>query len=95
MDVNDLIDDYLNYILLEKGLSKETKESYEFDLISFKTYFENYDIREINEKDITNYLAYLSTEKKLSSRSIERHLTTLRGFYKYLVKMEKIDNDIT
>ena len=93
--MNDLIDDYLNYILLEKRLSKDTKESYAFDLDSFSVYFKNYDIRKINEKDITKYLEYLSKEKQLSSRSIERHLTTLRGFYKYLIKMEKIDNDIT
>lgn len=93
--MNDLIDDYLNYILLEKGLSKETKESYEFDLISFNNYFKNNDIKNIREKDITKYLEYLSKQRNLSTRSIERHLTTLRGFYKYLAKMEKVESDIT
>ena len=88
------INDYLDYILLEKGLSKETKESYAFDLDNFKCYFEKKDIKDIDENDITNYLEYLSKDKKLSSRSIERHLTTLRGFFKYLIKMDILQNDI-
>ncbi len=88
------IDDYLDYIVLEKGLSKETKDSYQFDLIDFNIYFKNKKIIDIKENDIIKYLEYLSKGKKLSSRSIERHLTTLRGFFKYLIKMEKIDIDI-
>ena len=89
------IDDYLNYILLEKRLSKNTYDSYKFDLECFYNYFNNQDIQSINEKDITNYLEYLQKEKKLTPRSIERHLTTLRGFFKYLVKTEIIKYDIT
>jgi len=93
--LSELIDDYLDYILLEKGLSKETKESYYFDLKTFNEYFHDKKIGDIKENDITRYLEYLSCEKNLSSRSIERHLTTLRGFYKYLVKAKIINNDIT
>ena len=93
--MQDDINDYLNYILLEKRLSSNTKESYEYDLACFNEYFKNKDIDNINENDIVNYLEYLKTEKKLTARSIERHLTTLRGFFKYLVKMEKLKYDIT
>ena len=93
--MNDLINDYLNYITFEKGLSSKTKESYAFDLASFNNYFKSKEINLINENDITNYLSYLKKEKNLSARSIERHLTTIRNFYKYLVKMNIIKNDIT
>ena len=89
------INDYLNYILLEKGLSKNTYDSYAFDLACFNDYFKNKKLSLINEKDIVKYLEYLKTEKNLSARSIERHLTTLRGLFKYLVKMEAIKYDIT
>ena len=91
--MQELINDYLDYVFLEKGLSQDTKESYQFDLESFNNYFQNIKISNIKEKDITNYLEYLSKEKNLSSRSIERHLTTLRGFFKYLIKMEILDYD--
>lgn len=89
------IDDYLNYILLEKRLSKNTYDSYAFDLNCFNNYFKDKTIYNINELDIVNYLGYLKEEKKLTPRSIERHLTTLRGFFKYLVKMEILNYDIT
>ena len=88
------ISDYLNYILLEKRLSKNTYDSYSFDLECFKDYFKNKEIDNIKEEDIIKYLEYLRVNKKLNSRSIERHLTTLRGLFKYLVKMEEINLDI-
>ncbi len=92
--MRDNIDDYIDYLLLEKGLSNNTKESYQFDLEDFYNHFKDYEITNLKEKDIINYLEYLKGKKKLSSRSIERHLTTIRGFFKYLAKME-ITHDIT
>ena len=89
------INDYLNYILLEKRLSSNTYENYAFDLACFKDYFKDKSIDSIKEEDIVKYLEYLKDEKKLSARSIERHLTTLRGLFKYLVKMEVLKYDIT
>ena len=89
------IDDYLNYIKLEKRLSENTSCSYEFDLKCFKEYFKDKNIINITENDIVKYLEYLKKEKNLSSRSIERHLTTIRSLFKYLVKMEIISHDIT
>ena len=93
--MNDNINDFLDYITLEKGLTNNTKENYSFDLECFKKYFLGKNIQNIDEMSLLNYLKYLKEEKKLSSRSIERHLTTLRGFYKYLKKMNIIENDIT
>ena len=92
--MDDIIGDYLNYILLEKRLAKNTYDSYTFDLICFSDYFKSKNIKNIKENDIINYLSYLKDVKRISSRSIERHLTTLRGLFKYLVKMEILDYDI-
>ena len=89
------IEDYLSYILLEKRLSNNTYSSYAFDLENFKNYFNSKEISDIKENDIVNYIKYLKEDEKLNARSIERHLTTLRGFFKYLVKMEIIKYDIT
>lgn len=92
--MEDAINDYLNYILLEKRLSKNTYDSYTFDLECFKEYFKDKKISNIKESDIVNYLAYLKQSRNLTSRSIERHLTTLRGLFKYLVKMDILSFDI-
>lgn len=89
------IDNYLNYIKLEKRLSKNTYDNYELDLNCFKNYFKNKRFDNITENDIVNYLSYLKNEKNMVPRTIERHLTTLRGLFKYLVKMNIINYDIT
>ena len=96
--MNDYIEDFIDYLVVEKGLSNNTQESYRFDLIDFSNYLNDKHINnliDLTEKDITDYLAYLKDEKKLKARSIERHLTTLRMLYKYLIKNEIIENDIT
>lgn len=93
--MQEKINDYLDYIKLEKRLSVNTFESYKFDLECFKKYFNNKELINIKENDIVKYLEYLKEEHKLSERSIERHLTTIRGLFKYLVKMEIIPYDIT
>ena len=92
--MRDNIDDYIDYLILEKGLSSNTKENYRYDLECFYKYLNNKKTNELKEQDIIDYLKYLSENKKLSSRSVERHLTTLRGFFKYLTKMGKM-HDIT
>ena len=89
------IDNYLNYIKLEKRLSKNTYDNYELDLNCFRNYFKNKRFDNITENDIVNYLSYLKNEKNMVPRTIERHLTTLRGLFKYLVKMNIINYDIT
>ena len=96
--MNDYINDFLDYLIVEKGLSDNTKDSYKFDLLDFSKYLEENKINNIkllSEKDIINYLSYLKDEKKLKARSIERHITTLRMLYKYLIKNEILNNDIT
>lgn len=93
--MQEYIDDFINYLTLERKLSNNTIESYSFDLMKFNDYFKNSNIKRINEDDITSYLEYLNKEEKLSERSIERHLTTIRSFYKYLIKNDFIKIDIT
>ena len=96
--MNEYIDDFLDYLVVEKGLSLNTQDSYKFDLLDFSKYLEDNkmnDLSKLTEKDITNYLTYLKDEKKLKARSIERHITTLRMLYKYLIKNEILNNDIT
>ena len=96
--MNNYIDDFIDYLIVEKGLSINTQDSYRFDMQEFTNYLNKKKINNLNdikENDLIDYLEYLKNDKGLQARSIERHLTTLRSLYKYLVKNEIVKSDIT
>lgn len=84
--MDDFIKKYLQYLAIEKNLSKNTIISYRNDLIKFKAFLENKNIKSfldnsIDEKLILDYIKTL----KLAARSKARIITSLRGFYKFLI----------
>lgn len=90
MNYENKIEDFKNYLLLEKKYSKNTIVSYTNDLNKFKNYFENKKIlKNINHNDIKEYIRYLSKEE--NTRSIARTISTLKSFYKFLL-IEKLIN---
>ena len=91
------IDEFITYIKLEKKLSKNTIDNYNLDLVNYIKYLENKEIYKLNNitlNDIKDYLQHLSKEG-LNSRSIRRHITTIKEFHRYLVKFKKIKNDVS
>jgi len=86
-----LSDQYINYLLFEKGLAEKTIESYSRDLIRYLDFLSSKGISKIAETDTPLILQHLINLRNdgLGSRSTARHLVTLRGFYKYLVQ-EKV-----
>lgn len=93
----DDVIDYLNYIKYEKKLSKNTIESYKFDLTNYYNYLTEigiYSVKDISLSDINNYLKKINQEG-LSAKSIARHITTIREFHKYLVKIKKVSEDVS
>ena len=96
MTNEDYIDNYINYVLFERRLSKNTASSYKNDMDKFMIYLKDHgvsDLKKVSKKDITNYLEYLNNNN-LSTTSIARKLTTIKNFYIYLTKTEVITNNI-
>ncbi|MFA5906439.1 MAG: site-specific tyrosine recombinase XerD [Desulfobacula sp.] len=89
--MDELTQTYLDYLLIEKGLSNNSLMSYSADLAQFLTFLETHKIDNINDVDTTAVLAWLIdlAKKGLSAKSRARHLISLRGFFKYLLN-EKI-----
>jgi len=83
---------FTNYLLIDKKYSSNTIESYKRDLIKFNI-FCNKTINNISEKDIKNYLKYL-TDNKESKTSIARNISTLRSYYKFLMIEKIVNNNI-
>lgn len=86
--MDDLIDEYINYIYIEKKLSNNTKDAYKRDLISFSNYLNNKEISKINSSDIKSYIKHLNDIKD-KDRTIARKIVSVRTFFDYLM-MNKI-----
>ncbi|MFH6768189.1 tyrosine-type recombinase/integrase [Gaetbulibacter aquiaggeris] len=84
---------FTDYLLLEKKYSKLTVSAYENDLESFKKFIkEEYassDIQSINYPQIRNWIVFL-VESNISNRSINRKMSSLNTYYKFLMKIGEI-----
>lgn len=91
-----LLEEFLNYLSVERGLSKNTISSYGSDLFSFLNYLESKsvtDMEKIKRDDITQYLLHLK-DKGLSGNSVSRALVAIKMFYKFLTQERFIKNDV-
>ena len=90
-----VIDDYLEFLKYQKNYSNYTITSYENDITEFFNYInsEGLNYKNIEYSDIRFYLMYLK-EKEDNNSSIDRKLSALRGFYKYLVNEGIVHNNV-
>ncbi|HYN55471.1 MAG TPA: site-specific tyrosine recombinase XerD, partial [Methylotenera sp.] len=89
------LDTFIDHLWLEDGLSKNTLESYRLDLTSFALWLakQNKQLLSIDQADIQQYLAIRFPQSK--PRSISRLIASLRRFYRYLLRENKISKDPT
>ena len=85
-----MIDDYVLYLKTEKKLGSNSISNYVLDLENFKTFL-NKDLKLATKDDIIKYINALNDS--LKSRSINRHLSSLNGFYNYLVEEGLINSN--
>jgi integrase/recombinase XerC len=87
------IQEFINYLTFQKRYSRNTILSYENDLSHFFDFinleFKINDAKEINPPVVRIWLASLK-ENKVSSRSINRKISSLKSFFKYQLKMKNI-----
>ena len=90
------IEDFINYILIEKGLSKNTAIAYRTDLKTFFKYLEdkNLSFETVQHSQLTDFLWSLKTSN-IKPRSIYRMVESIRQFYKYLLMEDIIKEDPT
>ena len=91
--LDQLADQFINYLVVEKGLSKNTVVAYSRDLILYLEFLRSNGIADIAAADTTLVLKHLVElrDAGLGPRSRARHLVTLRGFYRFLVQQKIID----
>ncbi len=79
-----LLDRYLNYLAVEKGLSRNTLESYARDLRKYFSFLKDRDHRQIAQVDVRSFVARLSVDG-MAAPSIARCLAAVRGLHKYFL----------
>ncbi len=86
--VEQLLDQFLHYLVVEKGLSKNTIEAYSHGLNRFLDYLKKKGIQEIprvNKFDVRAFLLALK-KKGLSTKSVVRNLVAIRSLFQFLIR---------
>ena len=84
---------FLNYLLVDKGLSNNTVKAYEADISSFFQWLDNEDLRykNLQEDHINQYISFLF-QRKMRSSSVNRKISSIKSFYIFLVKRNFLKN---
>ena len=87
----DIINKYLDYLKYNKNYSDKTIKNYKLDL---KDYFHFLEQESLNYQEVTyedlRYLFKHFESLKLSNKSIRRHISSIKGFYRYLTLENKV-----
>jgi len=90
-----LLEQFLNHLSIEAGLSSNTIESYRRDLVRYVKFLKERKVDSLNqitEEHITGLIALLS-RMGLAASSISRNISSIRSFHKFLVREGYSDSD--
>jgi integrase/recombinase XerD len=90
-----LLDQFLHYLTVEKGLAKKTLEAYSHDLNRFLDYLQEKRIEDVlgaTKLDVRAFLLTLRV-RKLSNKTIVRNLVAIRTFFRFLTQEGKLESN--
>ena len=91
--IDNFIDDYLSFLKDVKNLSENSLKSYRRDILKFRNFLESNNIVKLNnvsEEICSSWIGSLYS-MNIGARSIQRHLSSVKGFFKYLQKNHLIN----
>lgn len=95
-----MIDRFIAYIESERRLSALTVRNYKKDVVAFAEWFncrlavEQFDATKVSTEDIRDWMIYRLDTAKLTPASMNRELSSLRSFFRYLRKVKAIEEDL-
>src|SRR5687767_2890469 len=97
----ELVLDFLAYLELERGLSRNTLEAYRSDLLQFGQFLtaERIAPLEVTDRDLNRYVTLLASGGRgrpaVAPATVQRKVACLRSFYRHLRREEMLDHDPT
>ena len=99
-----MIERFINYIESERGYSVLTVRNYRRDVENFATWvcqqrgfegdgFEHFDVTTLSAEDVRDWIIYRLDTAKLSAASMNRELSSLKSFFRYLRKIKAVSED--
>ncbi len=90
-----LIDHFTHFLAVEKGLSANTLESYQRDLVMYVSYLREAGVKEIQDSSRTHIIGYLMSlqQKGRATATLSRNMASIRAFYQFLVRDKWMNND--
>lgn len=87
---------FMEYLIVEKGLAKNTIMAYERDLKSYLHYLKNvesvHSLNDVQRVHIIHFLRFLKENGK-SSKTLARHIASVRAFHQFLLRAKTTDQD--
>jgi integrase/recombinase XerD len=95
--MNALVQQFLDYLALERGLSENTRIAYQSDLVHFCGYMETRGVQSPSHVTRRHILDYLMAEKDrgLKTNSISRRLVAIKMFFGYLQREGLLDRNVS
>jgi integrase/recombinase XerD len=95
--MDKLIERFVHYLAVERGLALNTLESYQRDLLAYASFLKRNSITDLNQTRRANIIAFLAElqRKGRATATISRNLASMRAFYGFLLRDGLIDNDPT
>jgi integrase/recombinase XerD len=89
------VNEFINYLAVERGLAQNTLESYGRDLHQFQIYLQNGNMEILKDSNRTTILSYLNSlqSKGRAVSTISRNLAAIKSFYQYLVRERYLEKD--
>jgi integrase/recombinase XerD len=94
IEIASTISSFLTHVKVEKGLSSNTVSAYRRDLVKFDRFAQKrkLSLERVTRDDLVDFLAGLY-RMNLESRTVARHLVTLRNFFRFAQMQELISTD--
>jgi integrase/recombinase XerD len=92
-----LLDEFINYLNVERGLSPHTLDAYRSDLARFITFLNKRGVKSLDDATRKTIGAYLMAEKArgISATSLSRNLAAIKVFFRFLASNRFVRSDIT